>query len=100
MSPIPTELARTHIQWLHTTCSLSLGGLEECANRMAPARCYTLCVAPALEQLAYILVKQMGALTQRNPFAPFINVELRDNLGRTGWYIQGVPGEAWGSEGL
>jgi hypothetical protein len=98
---IPTTAQEDGIyQRLPTMCTLSVTALEECALRLKPCRIYRLFVGARLTPYAGLVLKHIGALTQDNPFAPYINLTESARLEPQEWYLQGDGREAWGSEGL
>lgn len=79
---------------------ISTTALEECALRMRPSRSYKLYVHPRLWTIALSICRSYAALVENNPFAPYINVTVRQDLKRDEWFIEGDTGEAWGSKGV
>lgn len=65
---------------------------------LPPGRVYTLTVAESAVIRARRMLHQLGADTQENPFAPYVNLDRCPEFSGSEWCI-GIGGDAVGSDG-
>lgn len=82
---------------LPTACTLGVTSITEAAKELKPSSVYTLYVGPK----AYHDGKHVAALAMetRNPFSPYINLQIDPELPPEAWYVKDEHGNAVGSEG-
>jgi hypothetical protein len=74
---------------LPTPIDLSISAVEWAAvSGLPPAYVFELHVPPHLVPTANLMCRQMGATTQGNPLAPYVNVVADERLKRYEWFIK------------
>jgi hypothetical protein len=77
---------------------LSDVAMQEAAHRLGPAFVYELHIRDSMVVWTRGFLKKMNADTQGNPFAPYVNIVMDNDLIPHEWYVT-ANGKSVGSAG-